>query len=481
MNIRKMTATFGCLDGAQLELHEGINVQILPNEGGKSTWTEFLTAMFYGLDPRRSAKGRLSHKERYTPWNGKTMEGTLELSVEGRTIILQRTTTGTKPFGTFRAYDKQTGLEITSLSAETCGQTLLGVEREVFRRSALLSGSDLAVTPEHDLSRRLESLAAAGRQTDSFLRADKMLHTWHNRLRYSRTGEIPVLEEKKRQLEQAMYSPAPDTQHLPTEEELLSLLAGLQVTEQTAVCPPALMGLDQEEILPKVQHDLLVHKLLTAAAVAAFAVSGVLAAVLSPYLWIGALAALGWGLWHCFGGRLPRRYGVKKPEQILSAAIGWRDREMRRMEQEALVENVRGFAPEVQTAQQAQQQVRLALEQYRLAAQIEAGRPDPRQIEELDRTLEELYRREQAILLARQALAQANTKLQQTYVPQLTKLAGAYLQELTMGRYDALVMNEQMELSLRGTDGILRPLAALSTGTQDQTWLALRLDRKSVV
>ena len=32
-----------------------------------------------------------------------------------------------------------------------------------------------------------------------------------------------------------------------------------------------------------------------------------------------------------------------------------------------------------------------------------------------------------------------------------------------------------MELSVRQSDGLLRPLAALSRGTQDQTWLALRL------
>ena len=36
-------------------------------------------------------------------------------------------------------------------------------------------------------------------------------------------------------------------------------------------------------------------------------------------------------------------------------------------------------------------------------------------------------------------------------------------------------MNESMELSVRRADGFVRPIAAFSTGTKDQTWLALRL------
>ena len=80
MIIRKMTATFGCLDGVVLELQDGLNVFTLPNERGKSTWAAFLTAMFYGVDTgQRAARGKLPDKLRYQPWNGKPMEGLVEL------------------------------------------------------------------------------------------------------------------------------------------------------------------------------------------------------------------------------------------------------------------------------------------------------------------------------------------------------------------------------------------------------------------
>ena len=46
MKIIRMKATFGGLDHRELELKEGLNIIEAPNEGGKSTWSAFLRAMF---------------------------------------------------------------------------------------------------------------------------------------------------------------------------------------------------------------------------------------------------------------------------------------------------------------------------------------------------------------------------------------------------------------------------------------------------
>ena len=45
MKIRTMTAIFGKLDRARLELGDGLNLICAPNEGGKSTWCAFWQAM----------------------------------------------------------------------------------------------------------------------------------------------------------------------------------------------------------------------------------------------------------------------------------------------------------------------------------------------------------------------------------------------------------------------------------------------------
>lgn len=471
MKIRKMTATFGCLDGQTLELTDGCNCLVIPNEGGKSTWAAFITAMFYGLDPRRAAKSRLSDKERYAPWSGKPMEGTLELVMEGRTIVLQRTSLRGKPFGVFKAWDAGTGLAIASLTAENCGRELLGVEREVFRRSAFLSGTELAVSPDQDLSRRLGALAASGRETDSFLQADSRLRSWQNHLRYHQSGEIPKLQ---RQLEAFKKETAPEeTAHLPTEESLWRLLGKLEETgEEEPVCPAALAGVAEDAIMAKTQRDLAVFRwsaVLLAIACLGFAVAGVL---VTPWLLLPGAVTFGVLLWHLCSKRLARRYGVARRREILPAAAQWMQGEKRRWEQSVLLEEIRDFAPEADTVHEARQAVEQALSLHRQAAQSRHGETDAAA---LQKNLGELLRREQAIVLARQALAVAEEQLQKTYVPYLTRLAGSYLEKLTCGRYDGLVMDASMELSVRQSDGLLRPLAALSRGTQDQTWLALRL------
>lgn len=471
MKIKKMTTTFGCLDGEVLELSGGMDCFVIPNEGGKSTWAAFLAAMFYGLDSRRAAKGRLPDKERYAPWSGKPMEGTVELSLEGRTIVLQRTSLRGKPFGVFRAWDQNTGLAISSLTAENCGRELLGVEREVFRRSAFLTGSELAISPDQDLSRRLSALAASGRETDSFLQADSRLRSWQNHLRYHQSGEIPRLE---RQLAEMEKEPSADTSHLPSEETLWRLLSRLEHSGQTEeVCPAALAGVAEDQILRKAGKDLAKYRTFSVIAAVLCLVFLACGVWVSPTGFVlGALALAGF-VWCMCTKRLARGYGVRKRKDILPAALRWLDGEKRRWEQSVLLEEIRDFAPEADTVAEAKEAVERALSAHRQAAQ--SRQPDEGEKAALQRRLAELLRKERAIMLARQALGAAEEQLQKTYVPYLTRLAGDYLERLTLGRYDGLVMDAAMELSVKEAGGLLRPLAALSRGTQDQTWLALRL------
>ena len=93
MIIKKMKATFGNLEGSELELKAGLNIVTAPNEAGKSTWMAFIRAMFYGIDTTQRDKGGvLADKNRYRPWSGAQMAGTMEIETEGKDIILTRET-----------------------------------------------------------------------------------------------------------------------------------------------------------------------------------------------------------------------------------------------------------------------------------------------------------------------------------------------------------------------------------------------------
>ena len=93
--------------------------------------------------------------------------------------------------------------------------------------------------------------------------------------------------------------------------------------------------------------------------------------------------------------------------------------------------------------------------------------------------LEQLTRRREefrALELAKDALEQANTRMQERFAPELNRLAGDILAQLTAGRYSALSLNREFEASAQSAQSLLpRSWRTLSRGTADQVYLAVRL------
>ena len=205
MKIYSMTATFGKLENQTLTLQPGLNVIHAPNEWGKSTWCSFLAIMLYGLDTRaKTTKTVLADKERYAPWSGAAMAGRMDLHWQGRDITIERYTKGRTPMGEFKAYETQTGLPVPELTAANCGEKLLGVERSVFLRSGFLRLSDLPVTQDESLRRRLNALVTTGDENSDADRLAQTLKDLKNKCRYNRSGLLPQAEAKQAETEQKL-------------------------------------------------------------------------------------------------------------------------------------------------------------------------------------------------------------------------------------------------------------------------------------
>ena len=229
MKIKRMTATFGYLDHAVLEPGEGFNLIHAPNEGGKSTWCAFLRAMLYGIDTRdRDRKGHLADKNRYQPWSGVPMEGELVLEWQGRDITLRRGPRGNTPFGTFSAVYTGTEEPVPGLTADTCGQALLGVGREVYERSAFIgAGGDLSVTAAPELEKRIAALVSSGEEDVSFSQVQGRLQEWRNRRKVNRSvGLIPKLEGELEQVRASLAALESVTADLARLEGTRSALEG---------------------------------------------------------------------------------------------------------------------------------------------------------------------------------------------------------------------------------------------------------------
>ncbi len=201
MKIYSMTATFGKLEHQTLTLQPGMNIIEAPNEWGKSTWCAFLVNMLYGLETRaRTTKAELADKERYAPWSASPMAGRIDLNWNGRDITIERRTKGRLVFGEFTAYETASGLEIPELTGANCGSLLLGVERSVFTRAGFLKLSDLPVSQDEALRRRLNSLVTTGDESGAGDKLQQALKDLKNKCRYNRSGLLPQAEAQRAQL-----------------------------------------------------------------------------------------------------------------------------------------------------------------------------------------------------------------------------------------------------------------------------------------
>lgn len=196
MKIKRMHATFGNLHERTLVLDEGMNVLSGSNESGKSTWSAFLRVMLYGISTREKSKqGFLADKEKYAPWSGVPMYGRIEFEWEGRRCTLERTASKTGILQKAELKDAETG-QIIPIS-EPVGETILGIKREVFERSAFIGQSQIIVGGDKDgeLERRITSLVSTGDEDVSYKVVVSRLEKWQRKLEYHKKGEIPSLED----------------------------------------------------------------------------------------------------------------------------------------------------------------------------------------------------------------------------------------------------------------------------------------------
>ena len=197
-----MRATFGNLQDQQLSLQPGLNCIYAPNESGKSTWSHFLRIMLYGLNTRD--RGLLADKNRFAPWSGAAMRGQMQVTdSDGTQLTLSRDTRrANAPMGHFTCSYTGTATAVPGIDGQNAGETLLGVPREVFERSAFIRQSALAVDSDAELERRIAALITTGEEDVSYTEVRDRLKKQLNRRRSNRaTGQIPVLEREISDLE----------------------------------------------------------------------------------------------------------------------------------------------------------------------------------------------------------------------------------------------------------------------------------------
>ncbi len=197
MKIHKMTASFGRLQNETLELDDGFNIVYAPNESGKSTWCGFIRAMLYGIESSaREKAGVKPDKVRFAPWSGAPMVGSMDIEQEGAEITLIRKGRESAPMRDFSAVLTGTTTPVRGIDSSAVGETLLGVSRDVFERSAYIGQGKVAAGGSPELEKRISSIVQTGDENSSATEAEERIKAAIRRRRYNKSGRIPEIERE---------------------------------------------------------------------------------------------------------------------------------------------------------------------------------------------------------------------------------------------------------------------------------------------
>ena len=164
---------FGKFSDKRIAPSDGFNLVVGPNEAGKSTLMDFVTAMLYGMAKRtRRASGS---EKNYKPWDGSQFAGVMEYVLDdGSTYRVDRNFDK----GLAHVHDGMLR-DITSdfpTSRETgprFAEEHLGMPESVFSRSARIRQMQTAMDPEgaRMVMEKLANLSATGSEDLSLSRA----------------------------------------------------------------------------------------------------------------------------------------------------------------------------------------------------------------------------------------------------------------------------------------------------------------------
>lgn len=192
---------FGKFSDVSFDFAENPFILFKENGFGKTTLTAFLECMLYGMDGGRSKNIADNLRAKYEPFAGGAYGGSLTLSHGGKTYRIERTFGKTAGGDTAKIYDenRMQSYEFGE-RGETFGESLLGVNRESYRRSVYIPQESVTgyAIPD-DLKGKLLAFLSATGQERGLGDAVERLENAERALRAKRRpakGKLDELEER---------------------------------------------------------------------------------------------------------------------------------------------------------------------------------------------------------------------------------------------------------------------------------------------
>lgn len=158
-------AGFGRIEDFSYDFTDGLNGILEENGWGKTTFSVFIKAMFYGM--AYSRRRDLSEREHYQPWNGRGYGGNLTFSIGDKTYRVERTFGKKDSEDTFQLYDAETGLESEDFTANL-GEEIFQVDRDAFEKSVFVPQEALETGMTDSINAKMGNLSAVRDDMNNF-------------------------------------------------------------------------------------------------------------------------------------------------------------------------------------------------------------------------------------------------------------------------------------------------------------------------
>ncbi len=194
-------AGFGKFVAQTLDLSQNLLFIKGDNGWGKTTLADFLESMLYGIDGGRSKAVQGNPRLKYEPWSGAKFGGSLTFIYEDKTYRVERTFGKTAGADTVTVYDEN-NMQCYRFGdrAERLGETVLGVDRESFKKTAYVPQSGIdggGFSPA--IKDKLTQLLSSTKQDHGARDAMETLDKAERALRAKRKpakGKLDELDEK---------------------------------------------------------------------------------------------------------------------------------------------------------------------------------------------------------------------------------------------------------------------------------------------
>ena len=183
---------FGKLSNFDYDFNSNLNIIKEENGYGKTTFADFIKAMFYGLETKRNTKQLLDRKK-YEPWQGGRFGGNIEFKVNGKAYKLERFFEKKEVDDTFKLYDLSTNLETNDFT-QNLGDELFKLNKEAFERSTYISGTNLETAMNDSINAKLGNILESENDVNTSEKAIKYLDDEIKN--YKKTGGRGLINEK---------------------------------------------------------------------------------------------------------------------------------------------------------------------------------------------------------------------------------------------------------------------------------------------